>query len=71
MSWSSGSYIFNELIDSLQETSLCDDERRVLYRTMIDIFADYGCDTLDECKGKDLAFDEVFDSVYPEEYSEE
>lgn len=71
MSWSSGSYIFGELIDALQETSLGDDERKVLYKTMIDTFTDFDCDTLDECKGKDLAFDEVFDSIYIPEDDED
>ena len=60
MGWSSGSGLFNEVIEILKDK--VDDVlvREEIYDGLIPLFEDYDCDTLDECLGKDIAFDLIF-----------
>ena len=67
MGWSSGSKIMTEIIETLMETIVDEDDRAETYSALIDIFEDYDCDTLDEC----LEIDEVFDEVYRDKHPEE
>lgn len=61
MSWSSGSSLFGEIIEVLQQQVPDDGVREEIYDELIRIFwNDYDCDTLDDCKGDDKAFDKAF-----------
>lgn len=71
MGWSSGSRMFGEIIEFLQETIEDDDLRKDLYIGLIEIFENFDCDTLYECKGEDDAFDEAFEELYPEDEQED
>ena len=57
----------SEIIETLMETVSDDQHRAEVYSSLIDIFEDHDCDTLNEC----LEIDEVFDEVYREKYPEE
>jgi hypothetical protein len=67
MGWSSGSKIMTEIIETLMETIVDEDDRAETYSALIDIFEDHDCDTLDEC----LEIDDVFDGVYRDKHPEE
>ena len=71
MGWASGSSLFDDIIDSINEVDIDEDTRKLLYEKMIPIFEDEDCDTLGECVGKDKAFDFVYNSLYPEEGEED
>lgn len=59
MSWSSGSEIFSEIIESIK-TVVDYDERVNIYEALILVFEDRDCDTLEECIEEDLAFEEAY-----------
>jgi hypothetical protein len=67
MGWSSGSSMFSEIIEFLQETVDDDDLRKDLYTGLIEIFENRDCDTLYECVGQDESFDEIWYEMYPQE----
>lgn len=67
MGWASGSSMFSEIIEFLQETIEDDELRKDLYLGLIEIFENRDCDTLHECKGEDDAFDDAFEELYPED----
>lgn len=62
MGWARGSSLMGDLICAVM---VVDNEkiRAKIYRRMITAFEDYDCDTLDECRGIDLVFDEVLDEM--------
>jgi hypothetical protein len=67
MGWGSGSSLFNDLIDALNDADCDDAQRYAIYSKMVDAFTDHDWDTLDECVGKDDQYDKVFREIYPEE----
>lgn len=63
MSFSTGSMIFDGIIDTLQ-SHVSDFETRVaIYRDLIEVFKDFDCDNLDECVGRDKAFDKALNEA--------
>lgn len=67
MSWSSGSRIFAEIIETLKE-SVPDYETRVeVYNKLIEVFESNNCDTLYECLEEDRAFDDAYFELHPDE----
>ena len=70
MGWGSGSRLFSEIIESLEEADITHEQRKTVYSVLIEKFEDYDCDTLMECLGVDRAFDEVYRSLYPDEDEE-
>ena len=69
MGWSSGSLLFNEVINTIKNNVVDDYKcRKIIYRSLITAFEEIGdCDTLDECRGKDEAFDEAWFELYGED----
>lgn len=67
MGWASGSRVLSEIIEAVMENVSDNGEREELYNSLIDIFEDADCDTIEEC----LEIDEVFDDVYYEKYPED
>ncbi|MDR3503035.1 MAG: hypothetical protein P4L79_10695 [Legionella sp.] len=72
MSWSSGSNLFSEIIDTLIDNGVPDESRYNIYLDLIRVFEDEDCDTLDECKEDDPQFKRAFIEVNgPEEEPDE
>lgn len=75
MSWTTGSAIASELINTAMVTFPAPKARTEYYKSLIEIFTDFDCDTLDECLGVDEAFDEAYEEVYgpsdEDEYDDE
>lgn len=68
MGWSSGSILFNEVINTIKPSIVDYIMRKHIYKKLIAAFEDVGdCDTLDECQGIDPAFDEVWNELYGED----
>ena len=65
MSWASGSGLFSEIIEVLMEKVDDDSQREELYTSLIELFENHDCDTLDECQGVDSVFDSVWKELYP------
>lgn len=68
MGWSSGSRIFNGIIDAVKLEVADKEARKRIYEPIIEAFVDQDWDTLDECIGRDEAYDEIYAAMYPEEY---
>lgn len=66
MGWASGSRLMSDLIDSVRDNVESFQSRVELYIEMIHNFQDADCDTLDECLGRDVAFDEAWNICFPE-----
>lgn len=68
MGWSSGSGLFADVAEIIADNVPDEDDRRVIYKAMIEAFEDRDCDTLMECTGIDETLDEVLEEIYgPEE----
>ena len=68
MAWNSGTRLFRQLINILQD-NVDDEEVRVeVYREFIDIFKSMDCENLKELyeETDDLAFDTAYVELYPE-----
>lgn len=71
MSWASGSEIFSEIIDVLIDADVDKSARQEIYQRLIEVFEDQDCDTLDECVGKDKAFDIIWQQHASEQHQED
>ena len=71
MGWASGSSLMDEIIDAAVEVGIDDVTRKEFYEKIIEAFEDQDCDTLQECEGKDTAFDAAIKAVHPEWYEEQ
>jgi hypothetical protein len=67
MSWKSGGGIFYEIILTLKETVPDYQTRVEVYSKLIEIFKERDCDTLYECLDEDLAFDDAYFELHPDE----
>jgi hypothetical protein len=70
MSWANGSRIFSDIIEALNELDIDDETRTEIYGSLIEIFENYDCDTLDECLQEDNAFDSAYLELHPPEEDE-
>jgi len=66
MGWSSGSYLFSEIVQIVRDSIQDYEDRVEFYRRLISLFEDRDCDTLHECLGDDEAFDTVWKELYPD-----
>ena len=71
MGWASGSSLFSDIIDAINDSEIDDETRQQLYQRLIPIFEDEDCDTLGECLGQDKAFDSVYKQLYPDDNDED
>ena len=73
MGWSSDSLLrlFGRIVEELEDEIPDIDTRVSVYRTLIPIFEDEECNTLEDILGEDVAFDSVFEELYPELTEEE
>lgn len=67
MGWASGSSLFSDIIEAINDCDVDEDTRKLLYEKLIPIFEDEDCDTLQECLGQDSVYDKVYNSLYPPE----
>jgi len=67
MGWSSGSRLMTDIIFDLKKSEIDFDERKEVYKILIENFEHFDCDTLDECVGEDNAFDAIWNELNPEE----
>jgi hypothetical protein len=65
MGWASGSSLFSDIIEAINDCDVDDETRHMLYEKLIPIFEDEDCDTLQECLGQDSVYDKVYNSLYP------
>lgn len=65
MSWSSGSELMSSVIFALSHVK-DSAVRRGVYAVLIPAFEDMDCDTLDECRGEDAAFDAALNDANPD-----
>lgn len=73
MSWSTGSVLMSEIIDTLKLHVHDEEIRQSIYKELIELFSVYDCDTLYECVENDEAFAAAYKEVADdfEEYYEE
>lgn len=71
MGWASGSALFSDLIDSLIEADVSDEQRKIVYDLMYDAFRDMDWDTVDESMEKDPVFDKVVREKEPDWFADE
>lgn len=64
MSWSSGSRLFANIVESIVDIVRDEDERAAIYRCMIEEFSNFDCDNLFECTGIDTVLDEILEETY-------
>lgn len=68
MGWASGSFLFDEVITTLQEHLRNSDRQRwAIYVKLIRAFEAEDCDTLEECQGRDDQFDAALKFVREKE----
>lgn len=71
MGWASGSSLFSDIIEAINDCDVDDETRHMLYEKLIPIFEDEDCDTLQECLGQDSVYDKVYNSLYPRDEDNE
>lgn len=71
MGWASGSSLFSDIIEAINDCDVDDETRHMLYEKLIPIFEDEDCDTLQECLGQDSVYDKVYNSLYPQDEDNE
>lgn len=67
MGWGSGSRLAGELVIIAKDVISDETERESFYEQMIASFEDFDCDTLDECLGIDVVYDDVWNRLYPDD----
>lgn len=63
MGWNGGSELMDQVIDALKKAKVPEEMRKDVYAKLIPAFEDHDCDVLDECTGKDKAYDQVYQQV--------
>ncbi|RUM99000.1 hypothetical protein EET67_04995 [Pseudaminobacter arsenicus] len=69
MGWSSGSSTFSRIIEAVKPVVANKEDRKRIYRPIIEAFEDQDWDTQDECVGEDEAYDELYAELYPDDYA--
>jgi recombinational DNA repair protein (RecF pathway) len=59
MAWSTGASIFAEVAETIFRYVPDEDDRKMIYKELVELFLDYDCDNLDECANIDFMLDEV------------
>lgn len=71
MGWNTGSLIFSNIIEALNNADVNEEARKQIYTELIPFFEDEDCDTLEECLGEDKAYDKAYRELNPEEEDED
>jgi hypothetical protein len=67
MAWNTGSQILGQIVESLTDSDISYDDRKLVYEVLLEVFEDFDAKNLDECLDTDKAFDEVWNEKYPPE----
>ena len=67
MGWSRGSSLFSAIIRALKPAIPDEEQRKNVYRELVDAFRGRDWDTLSECLGEDPAYDAIYGEIYPED----
>jgi hypothetical protein len=59
MGWSTGASIFAEIAETITRYVGDEDDRKMIYKELVELFQDYDCGNLDECTDIDFVLDEV------------
>ena len=59
MGWSTGASIFAEIAETILRYVPDEDDRKIIYQELVELFQDYDCDNLNECADIDFILDEV------------
>ncbi len=59
MAWSTGASIFAEVAETIFRYVPDEDDRKMIYKELVELFQDYDCDNLNECANIDFILDEV------------
>ena len=59
MAWSTGASIFAEIAETITRYVSDEDDRKMIYKELVELFQDYDCDNLNECVDIDFVLDEV------------
>jgi hypothetical protein len=65
-----GNQILNQICESLLDSEVSYDDRKIVYEIILGVFEDFESKNLDECLDIDPAFDEVWNEKYPPEIEE-
>ena len=71
MGWSTGASIFAEVAEIIFAIVGDEDDRKDMYKELVELFQYYDCNNLDECQGIDFVLDEVLAEVGIIELDEE
>lgn len=66
MAWRNGASIFSSIIDTISSNVDDEDQRREIYKDLIELFEDHDCTNLEDCYGEDNVFNEVFCEIHPD-----
>lgn len=64
MGWNGGSELMDEIIDAHVDASLDYNTKYEIYLRIIRAFMNMDADTLDECLGRDVAYDRALREIY-------
>jgi len=67
MALNNGSQILNQIIESLEDSEVSYDDRKIVYEILLEVFEDFDAKNLEECMDMDKAWDEVWNEKYPPE----
>lgn len=67
MGWASGSHLMDEIIDAVTESVTDYNTKFEIFTKVIHAFMDADADTLDECLGRDIAYDRALRAIYEEQ----
>jgi hypothetical protein len=59
MAWITGASIFAEIAETITRYVSDEDDRKMIYKELVELFQDYDCENLDECVDIDFVLDEV------------
>jgi hypothetical protein len=59
MAWITGASIFAEIAETITRYVSNEDDRKMIYKELVELFQDYDCENLDECVDIDFVLDEV------------
>ncbi len=66
MGWASGSRVYDRIVTVLKQQVPDYKTRVAIHKELIQAFEKHDCDTLDECRDIDPAFDEALGPVSPD-----
>jgi hypothetical protein len=71
MGWGSGSEVMHRIIPKLEEVVPHDEQRKEVYKVIIDAMEHGDWDTQQDCEGCDDSFDEALKELHPDWFGEE